>query len=542
MDDFLEVRVKNFNPQINPLIAHGLAVEHTKQTVEYIDSVLKGVAKNFPPGLTYEGCERCTPEDEFNIATAKKNSKRMFDLAVSNVFLVRLHYKLEGVPMKPRYVYLPYVDKAGGIKMNSNQYFVWPMLSDSTFSPSEKGVFMGLLRDKLNFERVAHHILIDGIPETIQITHSTIYHRSQAKKKEQKPLIKANCAMAHYMFCKFGVTVTFRRYGACQPVIGLNTEITEDQYPSSDWVICSSRNMKPAGNGKMKYFGNSNLRVAIAKDKFTDIVRSLVGGFFYVVDHFPDQMRKDWIDRPAQWQVLLGQILFGQTLNVGKALEDIGDHLSSLEEYIDSIIAEKLKLDGYYCEDIYDLFNIVMVNINNWVVASDKTINSMYDKELTILYRLLYNVTFSIFKMHFKLKSAAKKGLKERDIDTIMTTQFRPRAIYGITHNHPTVGMESYSGDNEFFGITTKLISQQNNSNQGSKKERKSPNDPSKTLHVSVAEIGGFSNMPKNEPCGRWMINPHCVTDVHGRIKRNESMIPLLTKVENMITAKPTVT
>lgn len=542
MDDFLESRISEINPPINQLIADGLAVEHMKQTLEYVDSVLRGVAKNFPAGLTYEGCERCTPEEEFGIATAKKNSKRMFDLATSFVFLVRLHYKFEGVPLKPRYVYLPYVTQAGGLKMNSNQYFVWPMLADTTFSPSEKGVFMRLLRDKLNFERVAHHILIDGIPDTIQITHSLIYHISQAKKKEQKPLIKAKCAIAHYMFCKFGVTETFRRYGGCTPVVGLKTEITEEFYPSSDWVICSSRNMKPPGYGKMKYMGDSNLRIAIARDKFTDMVKSLVGGFFYVVDHFPEQMQTDWIDRPAQWHVLLGQILFGHSLNVGKVLEDIGDHLNSLEEYIDSIVAEKLRQDGYNCENIYDLFNIVLQNINTWVVASDKTINSMYDKELTVLYHLLENVTFSIFKMHFKLKSAAKKGLKERDIETIMTTQFRPRAIYGITHNHQTVGLESYSGDNKFFGITNKLVSQQNNSNQNGKRDRESPNDPSKCLHVSVAEIGGFSNLPKTRPDGRWTINPHIQVDNHGKVSRNSSMKPLLDKVQLMITAKPTVT
>lgn len=541
MDDFLEVRVKSINPQINPLIANGLAVEHMKQTLQYVDDVLQGVSKNFPAGLTYKGCERCTPEEEFRQATAKKNSKRTFDLATSYVYLVKLNYEFQGVPMKPRYVYLPFVTQAGGLLMNSNRYFVFPMLSDSTFSPSEKGVFMRLLRDKLNFERVPHHILIDGVPETIQITHSLIYHRSQAKKKEQKPLIKANCAMAHYMFCKFGVTETFRRYGKCDPIVGLNTEITEEHYPSSDWVICSSRNMKPAGYGKMKYFGNSNLRIAIAKDKFTDIVRSLVGGFFYVVDHFPDQMRKEWIDRPPQWQVLLGQILFGNTLNIGKVLEDIGDHLSSLEEYIDSIIADKLRKDGYPCEDIYDLFDIVLRNINNWVVSSDKSINSMYDKELTVLYNVLYHVTVSIFKMHFKLKSAAKKTLKERDVETIMTTQFRPRAIYGITHNHNTVGLESYSGDNKFLGITTKLISQRNSSNQNGKRERASANDPSKALHFSVAEVGGFSNLPKNEPDGRYCVNPHVLTDKYGKVLRDPTKRPLEEKVQAMITAKPTV-
>lgn len=542
MDDFIVSRIKTRIPQINPDIANGLAVKHMKQTVEYIDSIFMDVSRNFPDGLKYDGAIKCTPEEEFAFGTAKKNSKRMFDIARNDLFLVKFMFSFTnslGVTLPiVRYAYLPFVTDAGSMYLNGTRYFVSPMLSDTTFSPSEKGVFMRLLRDKLNFERTPHHILIDGVPETIQVTHSLIYHKPTNKNKDLKPLIKAHCSIAHYLFCKFGLTETFKRYAKCVPVVGTAVEINSDTFPSDNWVICSSRNIKPAGYGKMKYMGDSNIRIAIARDKFGAMAKYLVGGFFYVVDHFPSSMMVHWVESVDAWKIIMGNILFGEYPNKGKILDDIRDHMNSLEEYIDNVVADKLAGDGYVCNDIYDLFYIVMMNINEWVRSSNKTINSMYNKELTVLYNVLYEITVAIFKMHFKLKSAAKKGLKDRDVENIMNSQFKPKLIYKITKGHSCVGLESYSGDNKFFGVTTKLVPQKNSNMQSSKKERPSLRDNSKRLHVSVAEVGGFSNLPKNEPSGRSCINPHVQIDPKGKVLRDPGKAQLLDRIQEMLTAK----
>lgn len=539
MDDFVVERVKESVPKINPDIAGGLAVKHMSRAMEYIDSVLKVVSKNFPPELQYDRCERCTPEEEYHFATTKKNGKRYYDIARNDVYLIKLHFNFNGAPLglngnvSNRYLYLPYCGPGGAIHLAATQYFMVPMLSDTTFSPSEKGVFIRLLRDKLNFERLQHNILINGEVASTHVTHSLIYHKSKSKN-DVKPLIKAECAIAHYLFCKFGVAEVFRRYCNCQVIVG-EKEITPEKYKPNEWVICASRQLRPAGYGRLKYVGETNIRIAIRQCDFTPLARSLVGGFFYVVDHFPLQMKPEWVNNTNAWKILLGTILFGN-VHVGRIQEDINDHFNSLDEYIDSIVATKLKEDGYHCGDIYDLFYIVLSNIDEWVRKSRNTINTMYDKDLTVLYNILYDTTVAIFKTYFMIKSAAKKGLKERDVLNAMNKHLKPKLVYKLRKGNSCIKQDSYSGDNMFLSITNGLVPQKNNNSQSQKKERPSLRDSSKRLHVSVAEVGGFSNMPKSNPCGRHCINPHLQIDARGRVMRNPQLTAMLDEVQQMIT------
>jgi hypothetical protein len=93
----------------------------------------------------------------------------------------------------------------------------------------------------------------------------------------------------------------------------------------------------------------------------------------------------------------------------------------------------------------------------------------------------------------------------------------------------------SSPGDNKAFKLTAILIPQSSSHKGAGGKDRGVINDPSKRLHVSVAEIGGYSNLPKSEPSGRARLNP-CVwlTDKYV-VMRNEYLRPLLDKVQQMI-------
>ena len=139
--------------------------------------------------------------------------------------------------------------------------------------------------------------------------------------------------------------------------------------------------------------------------------------------------------------------------------------------------------------------------------------------------------------MHpYKLKAAARKGLKPNDVLKIMQKHFRPKLIHGVTKGNSCISMESYSGDNKILSITTKLVPQKNHSRLG-QKERTSLRDGTKRMHVSVAEIGGFSNMPKSEPSGRSSINMHAKLDEKWKVVRDPRKIEMLDKVQAMLNA-----
>lgn len=535
MDNFLARQIGKATPPFNNVIANGVAQEHGKLSPKYIDDILRDVSKNFPPEFTYLGSEKCSAIEQFHFETAKKNSERYIDIAPNSLFLMKYHFAFNGQPLPPYYLYLPSIGEAGTMFLSGTRYIVTPMLSDIAFSPGEKGVFKRLLRDKLNFERSQYHVRINDQLTTVQIAHSMFYHKT-TKMRKSRPYLTAECTLAHYLFCKYGVKETFKRFGNTEIVVGREDTVNTDNYPVDKFTIVSSRGVKPSGLGKIKYTTTNTIKIAIPNEKFDTMNKALAAGFMYVVDHFPERMAPGWENDNGLWMRLLGLILFSASIPEGKIYDDIREHIRSLDEYIDSIVAIKLRESGFECRDIYELIAIVIRNIDKWIYSAHNNMNSMYDKELTVLYNILYVITFAIFNMHYKLKAAARKGLKPNDVLKIMQKHFRPKLIHGVTKGNSCISMESYSGDNKILSITTKLVPQKNHSRLG-QKERTSLRDGTKRMHVSVAEIGGFSNMPKSEPSGRSSINMHAKLDEKWKVVRDPRKIEMLDKVQAMLNA-----
>lgn len=534
MDRELARLIDADTPPLNPLIANGLAVEYMKpnELIRYVDQIMRSAARGFPAGLIYDGCERATPHEEFHEATRKKGPKRTFDTARSNIYMMRYNFSWQGVKMEPRYMYLPYVEDAGSIIISGSRFNISPILSDRVVSVGTSNIFVRLLRDRLTFERMSWHFMIDGRRETVQVAWAEIYHKN-GKMRKLKPTVKANCALVHYLFCKYGFVDTFLKFGNCKPVIG-GLEINHHTYPPEEWCICSSTQVKPRGVGRV-YYEPTNVRIAVRHEEMTPMVRNMIGGFFYVADHFPTRVLPEWTDSKRIWMILLGHIIFSGTILEGKLYSDIEDHISSLDEYLDGLVIQKLKEIGQPVNDIYELFAVVIEHFNSWLLEAADKVASMYEKELQISYYVLYEISSAIFKLYFKLKAASKKQLTEKDIKNTMNLTLKTGLIFSINKNHGEVSSLSSPGDNKAFKITSVLVPQSGSNRLSSRKDRAVLSDPSKRLHVSVAEVGGYANLPKSEPSGRSRLNPHLRIDPRGVVMRNPERTPLLDAIQEDI-------
>lgn len=534
MDKELRTLIAADTPPLNPIIANGLAVEHMKERTiaSYVDDVFRSVAKGLPQGLEYKGCRRATPHEEFQETTKKKGTKRMFDTARSDIFMMKYLFSFKGEDLPPRYLYLPFVSDAGCIVLGGSRFNISPILTDRVISVGVTNIFVRLQRDRLTFERMSWHYLVDGKRETVQVPWAAIYHKN-AKMKKLRPTVKANCALVHYLFCKYGFMDTFLKFGKCRPVIG-GPEITKTVYPDSDWVICTSTQIKPKGCGR-GFYEPTQVRVAVRKEEMTPLVRNMIGGFFYVADHFPSRVLPEMADSRRMWMVLLGHIIFSGTISEGKLYDDIEDHMTSLDEYIDKITEIKFKEIGHPINDVYELFALIISQFNSWLLGASDKVASMYDKELSILYYVLQEVNFAIVKLYFKLKAASKKELTAKDIINTMNMTLKTGLIYSMTKGHGEVSTISSPGDNKAFKITAIMVPQSGSSRHGSRKDRAVLNDPSKRLHASVAEVGGYLNLPKSEPSGRSRSNPHLRIDAKGVVLRNPERMPLLDSVQDAL-------
>lgn len=532
MDPLLMAYVDTLTPKINPIIGNGIAIEHMKHAESYIDSILRNVSKDFPDGLEYLGCQRCTPLEEYAEITKKKGSKRTFDIARSDLYLMKYFFRFKGEDIiPPRYIFLPFVSTAGSITLSGTRYVISPVLTDKVISVGMKEVFVRLLRAKLRFHRNAQTIVINGIREEVKIVWSSIYNKNAAMKKLKSP-VKAETCLVHYLLAKYGFSYTFKHFGKCVPIVG-TSDVNSKNYPPEEWVICQSRQIPPKGNKGV--YEPTQIRIAIRREEFTPMVKSLVAGFFYVVDFFPNRVEIDYLDNTSMWMVLLGLILFSDAISTGKLHADIEKHFLSLDEYIDHLIQTKLKDIGYDIPNIYELFGLIIENVNDWIAKASDTIGSMYNKELSILYDVLYDITSSIFDMHFKLKAVTKKELTLQDIITIMSSTLRPRAIYSIMKQRKGISTVSYSGDNKIFKITSMLVPQTSSGGRQNKKERISVEDPQLRLHASIAEVGSHIFLPKADPSGRARVSPFLGLENGSVIKRDPKKVELIDSVQEII-------
>jgi hypothetical protein len=515
-------------PKFNHAIASGIATVHIPKALSFIDQVWKSISREFPDCLVYRGFERCLPTEEYREGAKKrsptKTAKRVetklkkapktaFDVARSDVFLVKFKFKFrepgsdrfEDLP--DRFLYLPFVTKGGLTTIAGSRFAISPVLQDIVISPDDDNVFAQLLCIKLIFRRVDYVYEVDNRNRSVQLVWSTIYNKTPDMKKLQ-PTIKMETTLAHYLFCKYGVTETFQKYYGIDPHFGTEDDINRENYPVQDWVICESRGWRPDGNPRMD-FVRSRIKVAIPRNQFDKKTEDLVGSFFYLVDHFPKRMILKDIDNLWLWKVLLGHILWTGDMNEGLLHDKVRDHFKSIDQYMDLITQYKLKSIGITVSNTYDFFVHVMKNCNSWILQDSDRISSMYGKELSTLNYVLYDITHSIVETNFAIHTAYRRSLTDpkrpltrKTIEEIFKKKLKPGVIFRITNGRPGVSSIAIPGDNMAFKLTTLLVPQTSSSKKGARRDSGSAGS-SKILDASIAPCGGYLNIQKKTPTGR---------------------------------------
>lgn len=490
--------VVQHTPNANRDVMDGLATRYIGLGERYIDDVFRSASKSFPQGLEYVGYEVCTPQEEFNEISRLKNNKRIFDLARSDLYLVKYHFRFQGRDLPPRYIQLPFVGDGGIIYLGGSCYHISPVLTDKVISPGMSSIFVRLLRDKVNFERCYHNLYINEHLETVQIVWSRIYRKS-AEIEKMPVTTAANTSVVHYLLAKYGFKEMFQRFAGFVPIIG-EEEINEKAYPPDRWVVCRSSGAKPP-TCKDGFYEASRIRIAIPVENWNNFTQSMVAGVFYVIDHFPSRIKPDYVNKERLWMFLLGHIIFSGVYGEGKLYDMILEHFNSLDEYVDDIIIRKLEEIGYQIKDFYGLLALILRHFNDWVVNAAESMISLNGKTMEILYYALFDITSAIFKTNFRLnKLATSKQLTDKEVIETMNKQLKMGAIFGLTRANVTASSVNYSGDNKYPKITSLVSMQQSISGATRGKKTRTVVDASKRIHTSMVEAGSLLFLSKSNP------------------------------------------
>ncbi|MGI9213254.1 MAG: hypothetical protein ACR2HF_12360, partial [Methylococcaceae bacterium] len=313
------------------------------------------------------------------------------------------------------------------------------------------------------------------------------------------------------------------------------------EYPVEEWVVAYSMQIKPKTYKEPVYYPNK-LFVAVKRTDWTPMTQALIAGAFYVIDHFPQRITLSTIQDARMWVILLGEIIFSGNSRVGVNCTRIQEHFDSLDEYVDPIVARKLIEIGYDVRDFYQLMARILKEFNQWILSSPETTQSVYGKNLEVLYYALFDIKANIYRTVFQLVNQERKKQEKgttlalKDVLDIFNKNLKPGSIYGLQRGNISAGSVSYSGDNKYFKLTSVIGQQQSVVGARQGKRTRMTVDASKRLHSSMIEAGSVLFLSKSKPTTMIRANPYVHVDLStGIIVSNPKFVSLLEHTENLL-------
>lgn len=534
-------------PPINHEVINGLATSHLKFAKEKLDQIIRCAEEQFPEDLVFVGSQRCDPIEQYNVMTKVKGTNELvYDLALSRISMIKYSFTFKGEPMGPYYMGLVYCRNAGLTELNGKTFAIYPVLADHGFSIGQRDIFIPMPRGRATFYQTTHLVRENGVSTEIKFPWS-ILHNKAARPNRLTDEMTSNTirlghvypTLIHYLLARYGFYETFKRF--------VNVDIRvfdEDNFVESDWsskeyvVIRSTKGKPPSSKIPRELYRNaaSRLIMVVRREEYTPLVSSFLAQTFYIIDHFPEEMNLEMIDDKWQWQVLMGYILWGDGQSQGKLVEQVVNHLNSLDGYIDPIARNDLLSEGVDVRTIYELFVYIMENMRRLLNERSGSVSSMYNKELMVLRYVLRDLNDRMFKMLFKLNVNNRKEHTKDSVDKILRDTFKPKEILKIAggKNHSEVSSVSSPSDNKFFKITSVILRQADTASKGRGKESR-PLDATMLLDASFAEVGGYNVLSKAVPVGNNRIAPYVQLDENGRVVRKEKYRAMIDDAQEKI-------
>lgn len=551
MDKTLTDAISNVRPKMNPVVAKGLATVQIPLAMEWLHSIIQTFSSStmFPDGLIFHSIERCTPHEEVEVLAKKRSGKRIIDIARNSVYMVKIKFTYFGEMTVPVYLFLPFVEDAGLMYLRGSHYMVLPTLADTVISIETDNILVALLCAKLKFERLNYTFLLQGIPVAKTIVYSEIHNEIKRRSKNSPAAVNGRKSIVlHYLFAKYGVKETFKKYTKTDVVIGGFEDITTNNYPSDKWVIAEYFQRDSSRKKYNTGVSVAPIRIAVKQKQLSETTQSFIAGFFYLLESFGTNIELEWFTNPQDeeimWKSALGLIIFSNGLNRGDLLNRIEEHFRSLDEYINELDKKLLHATGVKVENVYDLFGWILNNYVDKTNSVAKEEPSLYGKHLGVLRHLLYDITACLNNARFKLTSESAKvknggRLTKEDIEKILRESIKTDVIMGAPATHSELASVACPGDNRLFKITNFAVPQSKSGRSAnSSHDRSISLKPSSALHISKAEVSTFVNISQADYVGNNKINPYVTLTPEAKVVRNPKYIPMLDRAQEIIDAQ----
>lgn len=542
MDIEFDLAIHDKMPKFDQRILDGLVYAQLQNAKAVIDDRIYMAAENFPPEVEFVGSYVCSPQEAYRVMSnlpSRINRHQMVDIASNDVYMVKYIFKAFGEELRPRYMFLPNFRKGNRIRITGKEFTAMTVLVNPGFSVTSDYVFIRTTRAPVTFNRIIHTVIKDGETYHKYLAWSSLHFRGgrndPSRESDSIRVGQVSTLISHYLFCKFGLDEAFNKYAGTNIIFKDAKEVTKED--RNKYAIYESRKIAPrAVRDKIDYTNRATkLAVLLPKDKVNELTEDMVISIFYVLDHFPEmddikELHGDW-----QWKVLLGYILWGDTLGSGKLVENIESHLKSLDDYIDLETRENL----YYEEDldikdIYQLFAHIVEHIDELIEGRSDSVSNTIGKRLVATQYILKDLTERIFYCLFELNSNRGRKFDTGDYNQIFGRYFGVSTIMGLrnTSKKPFMASVTTPGDNMYYRGTSRLQMQERTGERTPGASRKvAVDDPANHMDDSWVDQGNIGMLPSAYPLAKSTINPTAKLDDRNRIVAREELIPVRKRI-----------
>lgn len=505
----------------NDKIVEGVAATQLGNIVEYLDTVFADIARaELPESVQYTGITMMDPKEAYDEYVQlkhnkskrirnneKKLQKRGYEIMGHDYYAVLLHFSFEGVPQKPRPLFVPTVKWKSILNSRGSRYNVSQIVADVAISIKGGTMYVPFQKTKVQAVKRPVQLIANGRNYQMFMITSKIYKGSNTyiEKKES--------SVAHYVFVKEGVLGTFKKYTQCQPHIGYEDTINETNYPVEDYDIFHLR-------------GISDVRLAILRSSRTSLTDMLIASMFYAISCFPEQLTVESLDDTYLWKHLLGIIILGQAHSTN-ATSVMNEHINSVDKYVCEVTRINYATSGIFIRTFYDLMIYIMSNYHT--TYNSGVSGSMYGQQLKLLYYVSQKVTSKFTTMAYGLNKEHKKGkLNAGALAQALGRSITSKSLFELS-GIGCINADNSCSDNCYFNLTD-LVLQDQSSTAREGKSKINPNDPKVQLHPSTLETGRPLAPKSSQPISKFG-NPCVNLDDNLVIQPHEHLVPHINRL-----------
>lgn len=526
MHSLMKQVILDTTPRANKMILLGIAHEEMAHPEKRIEEIIRTAAEGFPPELTFDGVEVCTPEESAAFIRRVRANKSTVTVCRSDTVLVKIKILLNGVCMQHKFMHLLVVGKGGTFYLSGTERMVVATISDRAITGSAEAgeIFVKLLRDKIRCERIPHTVKVDLKPVPSLILHAKI-HKTRAFAQRKGGIMTLVC---HYMFAMLG----FRKSMADIGVTDWIARDTETAIPEAiEGYTLFSTALDSERNPSLLY---------IRSDQVNAEVRCYACSYIYITDQ-DIGVTSDDIESNLTFLIALGGIIYKERKDDTSYIKEMMDqHMTSIAGHINMMTRNSFKAQartegGVFTpfkdvKEFTELLYLLIKNADEIITSSRDGMSNMYRKTLDVRYSIYFSfikqVNFFTFAVNAKKKKKGGETLTEGEVLALMNSFFRTGEVYTMTKETRAVSQHVTSTDNYYLAGSGRAVFST---------DITGPYDPELILHSSAVVMGTMSAPSKSNLRIATYLNCYAEIDESNSLKRNPAFKDDLDGLQKLI-------